>query len=57
MEVLYRALFLGESQELLADRFDEGGGGMARLEVLCGAGRVTQPRALKPSVGEVPRRS
>lgn len=56
VEVLHGALFLGEPEELLADRFDEGGRGVAGLEVLRGAGGVAQPRALQPPVRKVPGR-
>lgn len=54
MEVLHGGLFLGKPQELLADRFDERSGGVARLEVFCGAGGVSQAGALQPPVREVP---
>lgn len=57
MEVLHGGLFLGKPEELLADRFDERSRGVAGLEVFCGAGGISQPRALQPPVWEVPRRS
>lgn len=56
VEVLHWALFLREAEELLTDRFDEGGRGVAGLEVFRGTGRVARPRALQPPVGEVPGR-
>lgn len=54
MEVLHGGLLLGEPEELLTDRFDEGGGGVAGLEVFRGAGGVSQPGARQPPVREVP---
>ena len=54
MEVLHGALLLREPQELLADRFDERGRGVAGLKVFRGAGGVGQPGARQPRGGRFP---
>lgn len=56
MEVLHGALLLREPQELLADRFDERGRGVAGLKVFRGAGGVGQPGARQPPGRQVPGR-
>lgn len=56
MEVLHNCLFLREPEELLSDCFDEGGRGVARLEVFSGAGVVAEPWALVVAVWQLNRR-